>query len=308
MIEWGVALNVVEQVQRTIESAARLESGGIDSLWMTDFPAVRSASPLAAAVAENTSRCRIGIGLMSPALYGVDSIARQVLTLIDTFGDRFDVLVGPGDRFALESIGVGRQPGSVIAERTISAARAVKDRISSASEHCRVFLAAQGPRMIQSSTALDGVLLNYSDKEMIVWASGMIRKRNPDFIVGVFPPTHLDASPDFASESAIRRAAAMVALGSAKSVRKEFGLEDSLAPAQRIFDREGKLNEKVLSALDEDTLRRFAVCERTEGLCSYVKQLEELGVAMVVFGPPLCTYPEGLDLVIQARDLCEQGC
>jgi alkanesulfonate monooxygenase SsuD/methylene tetrahydromethanopterin reductase-like flavin-dependent oxidoreductase (luciferase family) len=304
MIEWGVALNVVEPTKDTLANSILLERGGMDSLWITDFPAVRAAAPLAAAVAENTNECRIGVGLLSAQLYGVENIVQKISALIENFGERFDVLIGPGDRDALERIGVRLGTGASTASRTVKTAAQVRDRLRESGYRSRVFLGAQGPRLIAESAKLDGVLLNYSDKDMIGWSVDRLRERDSEFTLGIFPPTLLSPNVEFESCEAIRKAAAMVALGLAASVQNAFGLSTRIRAGQLARERSGKIDHEVLDALGNDLLRRFSMFGGVSHLCRQLEGLAQMGVNLVVFGPPLCTDQGGLELLLDAREQC----
>jgi alkanesulfonate monooxygenase SsuD/methylene tetrahydromethanopterin reductase-like flavin-dependent oxidoreductase (luciferase family) len=54
-MRWGVALNVRDRVSESLRKAKAADQGGIDQVWITDFPAMRYAPAVAAAVAEGTS-------------------------------------------------------------------------------------------------------------------------------------------------------------------------------------------------------------------------------------------------------------
>ena len=123
--------------------------------------------------------------------------------------------------------------------------------------------------------------------------------------MGVFVPTFLDSDPDFGSSASIRRAAAMVALGLTESVWKEFGVESSLRAGQRALRKTGILNDDVMDAIGNETLRRFSVCMNTSQLCEYVRNLQRRRIRAVIFGPPLCKESSGLDQIIEARGLCD---
>ena len=113
-MKWGIALNVRDTISETIVKAQIADKGGIDEIWVTDFPALRYAPTVAAAIAERTNDCRIGVGLVSPLLYSSSHILQFMNTLIESHGERFDLLLGPGDRFALESIGISLTPKEIL--------------------------------------------------------------------------------------------------------------------------------------------------------------------------------------------------
>ena len=92
-MKWGIALNVRDTISKTVDKAVIVDKGGLDQIWVTDFPALRYAPAVAAAVAERTSECRIGVGLISPLLYSSSHIVQFMTTLIKSHGERFDPTV-----------------------------------------------------------------------------------------------------------------------------------------------------------------------------------------------------------------------
>ena len=53
-MRWGVALNVRDDMSESLRKAEIADRGGIDNVWVTDFPAIRYAPVVAAAIAERT--------------------------------------------------------------------------------------------------------------------------------------------------------------------------------------------------------------------------------------------------------------
>ena len=117
-MKWGVALNVRESMSETLRKARTADRGGIDEVWITDFPASKYAPAVAAAVAEETKSCRIGVGLVSPLLYSPTQILQFMSTLSDTYGERFDLLLGPGDKHALKKIGISHTSRAMVHKST----------------------------------------------------------------------------------------------------------------------------------------------------------------------------------------------
>ena len=187
-MEWGIAINLRESVAEIVEKAVVADDGGIHTVWLTDFPATRFSPALASVVAEKTKHCRIGVGLLSPLLYSPSHIVQMMSTLIETHGEGFDLLLGPGDRTKLREIGVSFGLVSTIVERMTDAVMKIREGLNEYPD-CRIFLGAQGPKMIKASTYSDGVLLNYSDPEMIQWAMSLLEESRDPFMIGIFPPS-----------------------------------------------------------------------------------------------------------------------
>ncbi|MHA1769553.1 MAG: LLM class flavin-dependent oxidoreductase [Candidatus Thorarchaeota archaeon] len=302
-MEWGVALNVSETVSTTIDSAVILEEAGFDQIWITDYPSDRYAPVVAAAVAEATTGCKIGLGLLSPYLYPAGHITQMLETLILTYGPRFSVLLGPGDRYALQRVGVKQDRGTIVVERVIETALQVKQFLVERDLQGRVFLGAQGPRMIDASERVDGVLLNYTDLEMARLVTERLRTRKRGFIMGLFPPSHV--SPDAqASRESVLFASTMVALGLTRSLQKKFGLSERIGPASRAVQESGRVTKEIIDTVGEDTLHRFGLGVTGPQLCRYMKDAEAYGYDLVVLGPPLCMSSQAVRYAAEARRAC----
>ncbi|MHA2359325.1 MAG: LLM class flavin-dependent oxidoreductase [Candidatus Thorarchaeota archaeon] len=300
-MKWGIALNVKDSISQTIEKSLIADRGGIDQVWITDFPALRYAPTVAAVIAEKTSYCRIGVGLVSPFLYSSSHIIQFMTTLIESHGERFDLLLGPGDRFALESIGIVNTPKAIV-EKTKVALREVKRGLLESGHDCKVLLGAQGPKMIELSLKADGVLLNYSDLEMANWAVNQVRdKITDDFQVGLFPPAFIGHCEKLSDNPAISFSAAMVAIGLGRTVANLFELGSSLKTARMLLKERGGIDKDVVAAVGDDILKRFAFCGTQEQLQEYTEDLEKIGYTNVVFGPPIGMSKKGVENLISVK-------
>jgi hypothetical protein len=299
-MKWGVALNVRDRVSETLRKAEVADSGAIDQIWVTDFPTVRYAPAIAAAIAERTQKCRIGVGLISPLLYSSTQISQFMSTLIDTYGDRFDLLLGPGDRSALARVGISYSIKQMV-EYTTGALDVIKSDLSKAGYECSVLLGAQGPVMIKKSLRADGVLLNFSDIEMLHWALNHMGKIPTDFGLGVFPPTYIGSCPDIMDNQAIALSAAMVALGLNSKVSEKFGFRDKIDAARSLLKGKKRIDMDTANSIGRDVLKRFALCMTSDQLQEYLKTIEGMGISSIVFGPPQGIREKGVDFLVEAK-------
>jgi alkanesulfonate monooxygenase SsuD/methylene tetrahydromethanopterin reductase-like flavin-dependent oxidoreductase (luciferase family) len=303
-LKWSIAINLRETVPEIVEKAILADTGGMDSVWITDYPAVRLSPILASMVARMTERIRIGIGLLSPFIYPSRQITQIMSTLIDHHGDRFDLLIGPGDKSRLEDIGVRLGKGASIVNKIAEALASIREDLKDFGG-CSVFLAAQGQRMIETSRSADGVILNYSDPEMIKWAITALGSVSKTFEIGIFPPTLIIESNDQKKQFGVRASAGVVALGMNSYLRSRFHLREQLQPASTILKERGKIDEYVINQIDQDVSDRFCICEDLDGLCKRMRVFAESGVNLVVFGPPQGATLGGVKQLIQARKNCE---
>ena len=300
-MRWGVALNVRDVMSETLRKSEIADKGGLDQVWVTDFPALRYAPAVAAAIAERTKSCRIGVGLVSPLLYSSTHIVQFMSTLVDSYGKRFDLLLGPGDKHALDSIGVSYS-SKLMVDKTTHALDEIKRGLTEAGHSCSVLLGAQGPLMIKASLKADGVLLNYSDLEMAEWALNQIKKEVPTgFQLGLFPPTYVGNCQDIVANRSIAYSSAMVAIGLSRVVSSTFGLLDRIQSARVLMKEQGQINMEVVNSLGREILQRFAFCGTSEQLGKYMKALEKMGFESVVFGPPQGIRKQGVEILVKAK-------
>ncbi|MHA2425701.1 MAG: LLM class flavin-dependent oxidoreductase [Candidatus Thorarchaeota archaeon] len=300
-MRWGVALNVRDRIEETIRKAEIADEGGIDQVWVTDFPAIRYAPTVAAAIAERTTSCRIGVGLVSPLLYSSTHIVQFMSTLVDSFGERFDLLLGPGDKHALTSVGVSYS-AKIMVDKTMSALEKIKLGLSDTGHSSSVIVGAQGPRMIRASLKADGVLLNYSDLEMVEWAISQFEREVPEkFQLGLFPPAFVGDCQDIVNNQGISFSAAMVAIGLSNKVSEAFGLQDQTKSARNLVKQRGRIDIEVVELLGKEILQRFAFCGTIEQLADYINDLEKLGISSVVFGPPQGIRKNGVKVLVEAK-------
>ena len=298
-MEWGIAINLRESVSEIIEKAVTADQGGIDSVWITDFPATRLSPILASVVAKNTENCRIGVGLLSPLIYSPSHIMQIMTTLIETHGDRFDLLLGPGDRTKLKNIGVDYGDVSTLVQRMSKSATMIREGLAEHND-LRVFMGAQGQKMIEVSTSCDGVLLNYSDSQIIQWAISLLGKKSKAFKIGVFPPSLIGSSKSCNEHMGIKTSAAVVALGLSPSIRKRFGLNADIQKAIEKMKKLG-LNDDVVQMIDQKILDRFSLCGSVETNLERVAIFQEMGVDIVVYGPPQGATLKGVDRLVSAK-------
>jgi 5,10-methylenetetrahydromethanopterin reductase len=294
----GLAINVREKLDEIRKIARVVSQGGIDTLWIIDFPATRLAPVLASVIAHESEDIHLGIGLVSPFLHRPVQIIRFIKSLVDQFGDRFDLLLGPGDTTMLTKVGV-KIDMSTLLEKIMKDMKLIREGLRDLEIGSRIFLGAQGPGLLKLSSETDGVLLNYSDPAMIEWAVKQIGETSADFQIGVFPPTFLSDGKDCDSHDSFLISAAVVALGLNRMVSQEFGLDESIGPARRVARGKGKIDAEVLEILGKETIKRFGLCGSVDDVSGYVKLVADLGISQIVFGPPLGTDSRQVELLAE---------
>ena len=298
----GLAVNTHEPLAVTLERSVVADNAGVDSLWVVDFPGSRFAPPIAATIASRTST-NIGIGLMSPLMYTSEYLVQIVETLVTEYGERFEILLGAGDRQALQNVGIKKWIPSKIVETVSQAAKRIRVVLAEKGIKCNVWVGAQGPKMINSSLVSDGVQLNLTDPSMIQWAVNILSSRTKKFRISAFIPTSIVSDGKTKPSKEFLFSAAIVALGAPKKLLQEFDLFDNLNAAQLMFRKRGAIDNEILSLLDKEIVRRFGLFGTVSSVSDYIKMASHSGLDSLILGPPASGNMQGVVELLNSRTI-----
>lgn len=304
-MKWGLAVGVRQNLDEVLRVSEIAYHGGIDQIWVVDFPASQLASVAVTMLAKYVPM-RLGIGLLSPLLYSPQQMIRMIQSIRDNYDIETDIMVGSGDPLWLSRVGLEYSSGLV-------AVRAVRDEVIEIMELLKknelasqLLLAAQGPKMISIAQLGDGVLLNYSDPTMIQWAVKQMETMPEGYVKGVFPPTAL-ADKTYRLPEYAKNAAAIVALGTSSKVLKRFGLLAELSGPKNDLNEKGELTAEIVNSIPEEILSRFILHCTPDDLNEYVSSLVSMGIDLIVFGPPLSSLEQGVEMLVSAKQKYSEG-
>jgi len=295
-IDFAVGLNAYETVKEIVGKCVEAERLGLDYLWIGDSPPHLYCPSVAAAVASRTKKIRIGLGLLSPILHTSDQISGSIISLTEAYGDRFEICLGVGDRSQLSRVGVDTKPGKVW-DQVLKAKRKIVRSLRASGLATKIWLGAQGPKMLAASKSFDGVLMNYASPRMVKWAIDRVKPvARKDFEFGIYAPSYVYKRWRPEAYRLLRIASAVVALGAPTVVLNEFGFSKGLRRA--IEEHEGRLRiESVVKHVPSEVVDSFSIYTPSSGLHSYLRELSGLGISHIVFG-----FPQNLSK-ITVRDL-----
>jgi len=287
-LKFGISVNANDSLRGTVEKAKVAESSGLDYVWVSDSTVQLYAPIVAAAIASHTTRIRLGLGLMSPLLHDPQQIANSLITLCKEYGTRFDLCIGTGDRSQLFRAGLDLGNTLSLPAAIDKARTAIASEIRHAHLKTRIWLGAQGPKMLRIASNFDGILLNYSNPEMIRWAitRGKLRA-GPKFTVGISAPSYVHSTMRSDIFELAKVASAIVALGTTRSVLRRMGILDEIDLLREKADRSPSL-EEISSEIPSQIASDFSITKKPNDLPSYIQELSRLGVRHAVFGYPQC--------------------
>ena len=290
-MKFGLAVNINETVFEIVEKCVEAERLGLDSVWISDVSVQLYAPVVAAAVAENTRKIRIGLGLISAYLHTPRHIAQSLVTLIETYGERFELCIGPGDKDLLRRVGVSLARSEGV-ERYFKDAKHQIDTISKKeSLSCKLWLGAQGPRMLETAAHFDGVWLNYAHPTEVKWGVEIVKAHSKrDMQFGVYVPSYVYRDFDPAIGKLTEISSAVVALGASDTVLRRLNLYEMVGEGRRRL-KEGASIKSVLKYVPSKAVDIFSILKRSDQLKGYLAQLTDIGVHHAVF-----SYPQNYSL------------
>lgn len=285
-MKYGLGVNANETVREIVEKSVEAERLGLDHVWVADVPSQRYGLVVASAIAANTKKLRIGLGLLSPFLHTPDQIANGFFTLVEAYGDRFELCIGPGDKDQLQRVGISIFPPRGISNYLLEARKRIVKKLRENKVRYKIWLGAQGPRILKIAKFFDGVLLNYASPNLIKWAISKIGQMEAkDFQYGVYAPSYIYTDFDEEVYNLLRVACAVVVLGASEIVLRESGLYEKLVVTKEKM-KAGFIPESILNDIPAKTLDKFSIHMPSSELHGYLLELAKLGIRHIVFGYP----------------------
>ncbi|HKZ94311.1 MAG TPA: LLM class flavin-dependent oxidoreductase [Candidatus Bathyarchaeia archaeon] len=290
-MKFGLGVNVNETTTEVVEKCVEAERLGIDYVWVSDVPVQLYAPAVVAAIAENTRKIRIGLGLISAYLHTPRHIAQSLVTLVETYGERFELCIGPGDRDLLRRVGVSLKHPEGVQHYFKDVKHQIKTMLKEKGIDCRLWLGAQGPKMLEAAANFDGVWLNYAHPDHVKWALETVKmhcKRSLQF--GVYAPSYVYSDFDSEIGRLLEINSAVVALGASDAVLRRLNLYDLVKEGKHRL-REGATMKSVINCVPSKATELFSISRPSDKLKGYLAQLSATGVQHVVF-----SYPQNYSL------------
>ena len=285
-MKYGLSVNVNETIHETVGKSVLAEKLGFDYVWVSDVPEQRYAPVVASAIAARTKRIKIGLGLLSPFVHSPLQIAGSVITLVETYGERFELCIGPGDRNQMKRIGINLTHQRGISDDLLAAKNEIEKILRKRRVDCPVWLGAQGPKMLRASRFFAGVLLNYGSSELVKWAVDQVGQvKNRNFKYGIYALSYVYAKHDPKIHKLLKVSCAVVTLGATKTVLEKLSLAEEVAQANKALEN-GVSLDLIANSIPDRSMESFSIHKRSGELGAYLAELSGLGIEHVVFGYP----------------------
>ncbi len=287
-MKYGLGVNVNETTTEVVKKSIQAEQLGLDYVWVSDIPPQRYPFTVASAVASGTRKLRIGVGLLSCFLYTPKQIADGFVTLVEAYGNRFELLLGPGDKEQLQRVGVQLLYSKGIDKYILNSRMKIEKLLQKSKIHGKIWLGAQGPKILGIAHSFDGVFLNYASLELVKWATSLAQTRHKkEFQIGVYAPSYVYSSLNEKVKRFLRYASAVVAMGSPDFALKTLGIKEKIAGWKRKLESNDNM-AFIFDDISPEIVEAFSIHKSVEELKSYVTKMSDLGVKHMVF-----SYPQG---------------
>ena len=164
---FDVGLDNGRTVDEIVAVAQATEQGGFGTIWIAEQHFHRGVFTIAAAAAESTSSVGIGFGVLSPFIRHPASVAMELASLTERYGDRFALGYGVAHH---GSSRLGTIPANQVTglREAVMATRALLNgetayngaRLASRPAPVPIYLGSMGPQSLRMSAAhYDGALL-----------------------------------------------------------------------------------------------------------------------------------------------------
>jgi len=286
LLKFGLGVNVNEKALEAARKSLEAERLGIDFVWVSDVPNGLYAPIVASAIAAKTKKIRIGLGLISPFLHTPAQIANCLQTLYEAYGERFELCIGPGDRSQLRRVGINLSQQIGITAHLLNAKKQIRKILRRNRVKVRIWLGAQGPKLLEASRLFNGVLLNLAHPKLIEWAINKVGPvKNDAFEFGVYAPSYVYRDFDPNIYKLLRASAAVVALGTHKTILERLNLTEEIAKANRRLDA-GSSFSSVLAGIPRRTVELFSIFKSSSEIEQYLLEISKMKIKHMVFSYP----------------------
>lgn len=170
-MQFGVWLHPAAPVDDLVDAIVRLDSAGVDEVWVADEGVARDPFVVLAAAAVRTERIRLGVGITSPLLRHPGAVAATAMTIDELSVGRMMLGWGVGGHESLGPFGLSTAHPLRTVREAMLLARSVfhgtagpdysPPTHASPPRSIPQFVGARGPRLNRLASELaDGVFLS----------------------------------------------------------------------------------------------------------------------------------------------------
>lgn len=296
ILKISLGVNSGESIETMLNAVRTAEEYNFSSVWISDANKSKCPFSIAEIIAKNTTKIKIGVGLISPYIHKNREINQKIKNLSKRFGERFELCIGPGDLNRLRENNVKIPKGEELSNDLIKTMKWLKKEFKNDGVKCEIWIGAQGPILLASAHNYDGVLINQSDIEMIKWSLENINETNKiKGKIGVISSSMIKERANKENKKIIKEAALRIALGTINKVLIKTEVYDEMVfLKQENKDRDFK---EVMKLSSDEVTKQFSISTNIEGIKDHLAKLKRIGVTHFTFGYPQLLHNESIKLI-----------
>jgi len=314
MMNLSLGLTTSCSIERIKWIADRADNLGFYGIWIgEDIGGPQEVFTASSLLLLGTRRVKVGIGVTSPLLRNITTIARAAVTISEISPSRFKLGLGVGGLQDLPSTGIHIEKPAELMRRTVNLLRTIwagqsipvsdeRLKISdyrpqfSSPEIIPIFLGVRAPRLLtQAADIADGVILS-GPKRYIEEAIKLVRGRraasglsNSRFSFVLWVPTVM--LQDGSDLELAKKAVSIVVSDTPDAVLDMAGIpRDEVEVIKGDIVKHGL--EEAAENISNKLVNQFCISGDAEGICKIFRNYIGLGVDEVVFGLPYGRDPK----------------
>ena len=295
----------IERIKWVTERADNL---GFQSVWIgEDIGRPQDIFTSTSLILLGTRRAIVGIGVTSPLIRNITTLARAAAALDEISPGRFRLGLGVGGIQDLTTLGIKVEKPVEYMRRTVRLLRAIwknKDqRLSDEELRVRdykpqfrsandipIFMGVRGPKLLAlASEIADGLILSGPKRyiqesvRLVLDRRAALNLDRSKFTFVLWAPTIL--LRDRNDLGLVKKVVAIVVADTPHSVLKMAGIaEDDVKKFQTKIAEKGV--EEAASNISDRLIDQFCISGDADGICRSFKDYSKLGIDEAVFGPP----------------------
>jgi len=322
-LKLDLGISSSSSLSAAIQFSKLVERGLLNCIWIREaLNTQRDIFTVASIILLETSRIKVGIGVTSPLVRNISTIARAAATLSQMGRGRLRLGLGVGGLQSLVRLGLDAARSSALMRDATTLLKRIwrgetvtftSDRFCLSNYYARykagfatpIYFGVRGPRLLAlAGEVADGVILSgpkrYMEKAVTIVDQGLRRRRRRmksfRFIVWV-PTVIVEKKSDL---YLAREAVATVLADTPDAVLEMADIaEERVKPIKAMMAEKGVKRASRLVA--EDLLDEVAIYGSPEQVALDLRSLEKYRIDEAIFGPPYGRAPaEAIGKMVQA--------
>jgi 5,10-methylenetetrahydromethanopterin reductase len=312
LLDIGVTNGI--QLKQIFALSKLAEKLDLNCIWIgDDIAEPHDVFTLASIILLKYSNVNVGIGITSPFIRNITTIARASSSLAEIGGKkRFRLGLGIGGLQNLKTLGISvsdpetqlRNAAALLRKIWEGKTLSFEDNFVlkhyypryALSDQIPIFLGVRGPKLLKLTGEIaDGVILSgpriYLEKAIAIVKEGFVKSQRArkNFRLVLWVPTILIEKEN--DLKLVKRTVAFVLADTPRKVLEMAELDyDKIKEIKIVFQRHGVVEASQL--VTQDLIDEAAIFGASRQICEAFAAFEKFGVHEAVFGPPYGVDPE----------------